>query len=75
MASMLPRKITKPSGKSHAYYRGWMSAVAEWWVYFKDKPGPIKRDGLKPDQRVQTFQMQKRKRSISDDRHTGDYDG
>ena len=62
MVSMIPRKINKPSGKCHAYYRGWMSAVAEWWVYFKDKPGTFKRAGLTPDMRVKTFQMQTRKR-------------
>lgn len=63
MASMIPRKITKPSGKSHSYYRGWMGAVAEWWVYFKDKPGKFKRTGLDADMRVKSFLMQTRKRS------------
>ncbi len=62
MTSMIPRKINKPSGRSHSYYRGWMSAVAEWWVYFKDKPGPFKRTGLDADMRVKSFRMT-RKRS------------
>jgi hypothetical protein len=58
---MIPRQIKKPSGRSHSYYRGWMGAVADWWVYFKDKPGKFKRVGLEPHHRVQAFQMQKRK--------------
>jgi hypothetical protein len=60
MVSMLPRKITCPSGKSLAYRQGWMMAVAEWWVHFKDKPGKFKRVGLTPDMRVQKFQMKNR---------------
>ena len=62
MVSMLPRKINRPNGKCHAYYRGWMGAMADLWVYFKDKPGKFKRVGLDADMRVKSFRMT-RKRS------------
>jgi hypothetical protein len=62
VTSMLLRKINKPSGKCHSYYRGWMSATAELWRYYKDKPGKFKRVGLDAEMRVKNFRMRTKKR-------------
>ncbi len=61
MVSMLSRKINRPNGKSHAYYRGWMGTVAGLWVYFKDKPGKFRRIGLDAHMRVKNFHMTRKR--------------